>query len=112
DLQPPKFSFEPTILFSGLNQCADWLRGGSLDGVRRVRKSVLLACLCAGRAFADDEVGGIGRMGFADTPAFHSVFETRVPQPVEARRSASVSAKVRIAMWASGSTLPAQPESL
>jgi hypothetical protein len=77
-----------------------------------VRKSVLFACLCAGPAFAADEVGGIGRMDFADTPAFHSVFETRVPQPVEARRSASVSAKVRIAMWASGSTLPAQPEIL
>jgi hypothetical protein len=77
-----------------------------------VRISVLFAWLCAGPAFAADEVGGIGRMDFAATPAFHSVFETRIPQPVEARRSASVSAKVRIAMWASGSTLPAQPESL
>jgi len=77
-----------------------------------VRISVLFACLFAESAFAAGEDGSIGRMDFADTPGFHSVLENRVPQPIEAHRRSSVSAKIRMAMWASGSTLPAQPESL
>jgi len=109
--RPPKLGFEPTILFPAqfngltkLRRLAVW--------TTRVRKSILLGCLFAGSAFAASEGGSIGRMDFADTPAFHSVFEIRVPQPVEARREASVSTKMRIAMWASGSALPAQPETL
>jgi hypothetical protein len=76
-----------------------------------VLTSVLFLFLFAESAFAASE-GGVGRLDFADTPAFHSVVEYNVPEPVEARRPTTVSAKMRIAMWASGSTLPARPESL
>jgi hypothetical protein len=78
-----------------------------------VRISVLLFVLLFARAaFAADEGGSIGRMDFADTPEFHSVFERRVPPPPAPRGVSGVSAKMRIAMWASGSTLPSRPETL
>lgn len=77
-----------------------------------MRISVVFACLFAGSAFAASERNGVGRMDFADTPAFHSVFESRLPEPVAAQSASGLSKKVRIAMWASGSTLPAQPETL
>jgi hypothetical protein len=77
-----------------------------------VRISVLFVLLFARAAFAANEGGSIGRLDFGDTPEFHSVFDRRVPPPSAPQRVSGVSAKVRIAMWASGSTLPSRPETL
>jgi hypothetical protein len=77
-----------------------------------VRLSALFLWLSTQAAFAASEGSGVGRLDFADTPAFHSVVEYNVSRPVEAQRASGVSAKLRIAMWASGSALPARRESL
>jgi hypothetical protein len=71
--------------------------------------SVLFVWLFAEAAFAANEGGSIGRLDFADTPAFHSVFESRTPG---SQSRPGISAQMRIAMWTSGSTLPPQPETL
>jgi hypothetical protein len=73
--------------------------------IRLVRVSVRGSRLCRERA-------GIGRLDFADSPAFHSMFESRASQSLEAQSASSISAKMRVAIWTSGSTLPAHPETL
>jgi hypothetical protein len=72
----------------------------------------LFVLVFARAALAANEGGSIGRMDFGDTPAFHSMFESRVPSPPAPQKVSGVSAKMRIAMWASGSTLPSRPETL
>jgi hypothetical protein len=65
-------------------------------------------------ALAASQGGSIGlsRLDFANTPAFHGVFESRVARSLGAESGSGVSAKMRIAMWTSASMLPARPETL
>jgi hypothetical protein len=51
-------------------------------------------------------------MDFANTPAFHSVFENHVASALEGQGASGVSAKMRIAMWTSSSVLPSRTETL
>jgi hypothetical protein len=77
-----------------------------------VRISVLLFLVFAEAAWAANEVGSTGRMDFANTPAFHSVFENYVASALEGQGASGVSAKMRIAMWTSSSVLPSRTETL
>jgi len=63
-------------------------------------------------AWAASEGGSTGRMDFANTPAFHSVFENHVASAMEGQGASGVSAKMRIAMWTSSSVLPSRTETL
>ena len=63
-------------------------------------------------AWAANEGGSIERMEFANTPAFHSVFEDPVASGLEGQGASGVSAKMRIAMWTSSSVLPSRTEAL
>jgi hypothetical protein len=77
-----------------------------------VRISALFFLFFAEAAWAASEGGSTGRMDFANTPAFHSVFENRVASALEGQGASGVSAKMRIAMWTSSSVLPSRTETL
>ena len=63
-------------------------------------------------ALAANEGGSNERMDFANTAAFHSVFEDNSASVMEGRGASGVSAKMRIAMWTSSSVLPSRTETL
>jgi hypothetical protein len=77
-----------------------------------VRISASFFLFFAQAAWAANEGGSTGRMDFANTPAFHSVFENHVAQALEGQSASGVSAKMRIAMWTSSSVLPSRTEAL
>ena len=77
-----------------------------------MRVTAILFLFFAEAAWAANEGRSTERMDFANTPAFHSVFEDRVASGLEGRRAEGVSAKMRIAMWTSSSVLPARTEPL
>ena len=56
--------------------------------------------------------GSTERMDFANTAAFHSVFEDHAASGLEGPGASGVSAKMRIAMWTSSSVLPSRTEAL
>ena len=71
----------------------------------------------AGDALAAGDGASTGRLDFANTPAFHSVFDTRVPwadtaRTGEAQSTPGISSKMRIAMWTTSSELPSRTETL
>jgi hypothetical protein len=77
-----------------------------------VRISALFFLFFAEAAWAASEGGSTGRMDFANTPAFHSVFENHVASALEGQGASGVSAKMRIAVWTSSSVLPSRTETL
>jgi hypothetical protein len=83
-----------------------------------MRIASLILWLFAGPAFAASEVrgGDVSRLNFADAPTFHGVIENHFAQPGASdgadRLRIHVSPKVRIALWTSGSMLPARAEVL
>ena len=77
-----------------------------------MRISALFFLFFAQAAWGANEGGSTGRMDFANTPAFHSVFESHVVQALEGQSASGVSAKMRIAMWTSSSVLPSRTEAL
>ena len=77
-----------------------------------MRISALFFLFFAEAAWAANEGGSTGRMDFANTPAFHSVFENHVTSAAEGQGASGVSAKMRIAMWTSSSVLPSRTETL
>ena len=84
-----------------------------------MRIVTLFLLLFTGDALAASEGGGPGptRLDFANTPAFQSVFDKRVPwsgtaNTTEAWSEPSISAKMRIAMWTSLSMPPYRAEVL
>ena len=78
-----------------------------------MRISALFFLVFAEAAWAANEGGSTGRMDFANTSAFHSVFENHVASALaEGQGASGVSAKMRIAMWTSSSVLPSRTEAL
>ena len=77
-----------------------------------MRVTAMYFLFFAEAAWAANEGGGTGRMDFANSPAFHSVFETHVASALEGQGASGVSAKMRIAMWTSSSVLPSRTETL
>ena len=83
-----------------------------------MRIASLILWLFAGPAFAASEVrgGDVLRLNFADAPTFHGAIENHFAQPGASdgadRLRIHVSPKVRIALWTSGSMLPARAEVL
>jgi hypothetical protein len=83
-----------------------------------VRIAALFFLAFVGDALAANEGSrGPSRLDFANTPAFQSVFDNRVPwtgtaNTTEARSEPRISAKLRIAMWASQSAPPYRAEVL
>ena len=78
-----------------------------------MRVTAMFLLFLAGDALAAGDGASTGRLDFANTPAFHSVFDNRVPWAGTAAQSASgISAKMRIAMWTTSSELPSRTEIL
>jgi hypothetical protein len=83
-----------------------------------MRIAFLMLWLFAGPAFAASEGDGgdVLRLNFADAPTFHGVIKQHFAQPGASdgadRLRIHVSPKVRIALWTSGSMLPARAEVL
>ena len=77
-----------------------------------MRISAMFFLFFAKAAWAASEGGSTERMDFANTAAFHSVFEGHAASGLEGQGASSVSAKMRIAMWTSSSMLPSRTEAL
>ncbi len=83
-----------------------------------MRMAVLVFWLFAGPALAANEVrgGDVFRLNFAHAPTFYGAIENRFAQPGASdgpeRLRIHVSPKVRLALWTSGSMLPARAEVL
>ena len=82
-----------------------------------MRVASLILWLFAGPAFAASEVrGDVLRLNFANAPTFHGVIEDHFAQPGASdsaeRLRIHVSPKVQLALWTSGSMLPARAEML
>ena len=74
-----------------------------------MRIAAMFFLFFAEAAWAANEGGSTERMDFANTAAFHSVFEDHAASGLE---GPGVSAKMRIAMWTSSSVLPSRTEAL
>lgn len=83
-----------------------------------MRAAALILWLFAGPVFAASEVrgGDVVRLNFAHAPTLHGVIENRFAQPGASagpeRLRNHVSPKVQLALWTSGSMLPARAEVL
>jgi hypothetical protein len=77
-----------------------------------VRVRAMFFLFFAEAAWAANEGGSTERMEFANTAAFHSVFEDNSASMLEGQGASGVSAKMRIAMWTSSSLLPSRTEAL
>ena len=77
-----------------------------------MRVTAMFFLFFAEAAWAANEGGSTERMDFANTAAFHSVFEDHAASGLEGPGASGVSAKMRIAMWTSSSVLPSRTEAL
>ena len=77
-----------------------------------MRVAAMFFLFFAEAAWAANEGGSTERMNFANTAAFHSVFEDHAASGLEGPGASGVSAKMRIAMWTSSSVLPSRTEAL
>ena len=77
-----------------------------------MRVTAMFFLFFAEAAWAANEGGSTERMDFANTAAFHSVFEDHAASGLEGPGASGVSAKMRIAMWTSSSVLPSRSEAL
>ena len=77
-----------------------------------MRVAAMFFLFFAEAAWAANEGGSTARMDFANTAAFHSVFEDHAASGLEGQSASGVSAKMRIAMWTSSSVLPSRTEAL